>query len=189
MPKRRIDEQMVLDAAIGILREEGSEAVTVGNIAKALNCSVMPVYSSYGSMAGLWAAVEQYAIRSMHAFVSDRIDPANMFESTGRAFVAAAREEPELFRVFAAAHRGNVGSLSDFLDMEADPRVAEQIAKTYNTSLERARQLHLHMLIYTVGLSTLLVSGGPDLDPEEVFSQMETAFEAFAAQMQKEDRQ
>lgn len=40
-------KEMILDAAIQIFKREGSDAITAKNIAKELNCSIAPIYSTY----------------------------------------------------------------------------------------------------------------------------------------------
>lgn len=40
-------KEMILDAAIQIFKKDGSDAITAKNIAKELNCSIAPIYSTY----------------------------------------------------------------------------------------------------------------------------------------------
>lgn len=40
-------KEMILDAAIQIFKRDGSDAITAKNIAKELNCSIAPIYSTY----------------------------------------------------------------------------------------------------------------------------------------------
>ena len=53
MPRKRIFREDILNAAVGLVREEGPAALSVRNIAKKLGCSTQPVYSEFESMEAL----------------------------------------------------------------------------------------------------------------------------------------
>src|SRR5213593_1841393 len=49
--------QAILDAALGLLRDEGPEALRVRRVAAAAGCSTMGVYTHFGRKDGLTEAV------------------------------------------------------------------------------------------------------------------------------------
>ena len=128
MPKQRITKEMVIDAAFQIAQSEGAEAVLVKRIAETLGCSVQPIYSYCKNMEELRDEVARRAGAYIREAAAARVDPQDMFRSTGRAYVQLAREEPHLFRMFLFQKRENIASLSDFYDAETNRAVAERIA-------------------------------------------------------------
>ncbi len=59
-PKVRISEQAIVDAAIQIIRDEGEGgALNARSLAKALGCSVQPIFHNFPSMEHLREAVYQ----------------------------------------------------------------------------------------------------------------------------------
>ena len=56
-PKVRISEQAIVDAAIQIIRDEGEGALNARSLAKALGCSVQPIFHNFPSMEHLREAV------------------------------------------------------------------------------------------------------------------------------------
>lgn len=182
MPKQRITKEMVVDAAFEIARRDGMEQVLVKNIADRLGCSVQPIYSYCKNMEGLREDVAGQVRRFIREYVSDHIDSNDLFRSTGRAYVQLAKEEPHLFRIFILQRRRGISSLNDLYQAEAGVHIAEGIADKLHIDPERAKQLHLNMLIYTIGIGTIFSVTTPGISADEIFAQQEAAYEAFRKQ-------
>lgn len=187
MPKQRITKEMVVDAAFEIARTSGMEQVLVKNIAKRLGCSVQPIYSYCSNMEGLRQDVARQASRFVKSYVAERIDQGDLFRGTGQAYIQLAKEEPRLFKIFILHQRNGISSLDDLYRSEADPQVAAVIAEQLRISPRRAQELHLNMLIYTMGLGAIFSMTTPGIPAEEIFTRQEMAYEAFLGQALKEE--
>ena len=185
MPKQKITKEMVVEAAFTLAREEGMEQVLVKNIADRLGCSVQPIYSYCQSMESLRKDVAERVDSFVREYAAARINEEDLFRSTGRAYLQLAKEEPNLFKIFTLHRRDGISSLEEFYCAEASPRTAEIIAKSLNLTLHQAKQLHLHMLVYTIGIGTILSVTAPGIPAEDIDSLQETAYEAFLRQIQK----
>lgn len=179
MPKQRITREMVVDAAFAIARQEGIAQVLVKRIADELGCSVQPIYSYCNSMDELRAAVVERAAAHMQAYMAQHIDPADMFRSTGYAYVRYAKAEPHLFQLFIQRRRDYLHTLTDLYGRDADPRVPQMIARQLDIPLEKAQALHLNMLVFTTGIGAIVTSSGGDLPEEELLAKLENAYQAF----------
>lgn len=182
MPKQRITKEMVVDAAFEIARNSGMEQVMVKNIADKIGCSVQPIYSYCKNMDGLRQDVIQQVNRFIQGYVVKHINKDDLFRSTGKSYIQLAQEEPHLFRIFILHQREEISSLNDLYQSEANPHTAEIIAKELNISVERAKQLHLNMLIYTIGIGTIFLVTTPGISTDEIYTQQEVAYEAFLKQ-------
>lgn len=191
MPKQRITKEMVVDAAFAIARQKGTENVLVKSIAKELGCSVQPIYSYCENMEGLREAVGNRARAFIREYVAAHLDRNDPFRSTGQAYIQLAKAEPHILKIFLAQQRRNISSLKDIYETETDPQMAEAVAKAWGIDVESARQLHLNMLIYTIGLGTILSVSSPGIPMEEIFSQQEQAHQAFVNEVirQREAKQ
>ncbi len=186
MPKQRITKEMVVDAAFEIARNSGIEQVMVKNIAEKIGCSVQPIYSYCRNMEGLRKDVDEQVRRFVHEYITTHIDHKNIFSSIGQAYVQLAKEEPHLFKIFTLQQREGIASLNDLYQMEASPHIAQHIATDLNISIPQAKQLHLNMLIYTIGISTIFTVTTPGISTDEIFTQQEIAYQAFLRQALEE---
>ena len=179
MPKQKITRKMVIDAAFELARTDGMEQVLVKNIAKKLGCSVQPIYSYCENMEELRTAVAERAQQFVKAYAAAHIDQNDLFRSTGRAYIQIAKEEPHLHKIVTFKKRDGISSLEDLYQSEANPQMAQAIAGSLDISMEKAKQLHLTMLIYTLGISMVFSVAKPGIPAEEIFSQQESAYYAF----------
>lgn len=179
MPKQRITKDMVVDAAFKIARQSGMEKVLVKTIADELGCSVQPIYSYCKNMDGLREEVGNKARSFIKAYIVSHIEKSDLFRSTGRAYIQLAKEEPHILKIFILQERRNISSLKDIYETETNPQIAQAIAKDLDISVETAVQLHLNMLIYTIGLGTIFSVSSPGIPIDEIFLQQEQAHQAF----------
>ncbi len=186
MPKQRITKEMVVEAAFELAREKGMEQVLVKSIAERLGCSVQPIYSYCQSMEGLMQDVYVRAGQFIRDYLDKHIDREDFFRSTGYAYIRLAAEEPNLFKMFVLHQRKGIASLDDLYRMEAGQGIAEAIAQTLRIDASAARRLHQHMLIYTVGIGTILATASPGIPTGEIQEQLENAYQAFLEQALKE---
>ncbi|MCI8514088.1 MAG: TetR/AcrR family transcriptional regulator [Lachnospiraceae bacterium] len=179
MPKQKITRETIVGAAFEIARTSGMEQVMVKAIADKIGCSVQPIYSYCKNMDGLRRDVIERTGGFVREYVKDRIDPEDLFRSMGRAYIRLAKDEPHLFKIFILHQREGISSLEDLYRKETDPRVASWIADQWGISEEQAKQLHLHMLIYTIGIGTIFAVTTPGISADEICAQQEIACQAF----------
>ncbi len=179
MPKQRITKEMVVHADFEIARDSGMEQVMVKTIAGKIGCSVQPIYSYCKNMESLRQDVASQAKRFIQEYISSHIDKNDLFRSTGKAYLQLAEREPHLFKIFILHQRRGISSLDGLYQSEANPKAAEHIAGALGISVPKARQLHMHMLIYTLGIGTVLSVTTPGVPIDEIYRQQETAYQAF----------
>lgn len=187
MPKQKITKQMVVNAAFELARAGGMEQVKVKNIAEKLGCSVQPVYSYCQNMKGLRSDVAMQAKSFIQKYIAKHINPNDLFCSTGQAYVRIAKEEPHLFRIFVFQERSSISSLDEFYKAETSPQMAGVIADALDISIENAQLLHLNMLIYTIGIGTILSVTSPGISTEEIYFKQEQAYQAFLKDAQSKE--
>lgn len=182
MPKQRITKEMIVNAAFEIARKSGMEQVMVKNIADKIGCSVQPIYSYCKNMDGLRQNVVEQVNNFIQEYIASHIDENDLFRSTGKSYIQLAKEEPCLFKIFILHQRKGISSLNDLYQAEANPHTAEFIADKLHISLLQAKQLHLNMLIYTIGIGTIFSVTMPGISADEIYTQQEIAYKAFLKQ-------
>lgn len=160
MPKQRITKEMVVEAAFEIARKEGAEKVIVKNIAERLGCSVQPIYSYCSNMEGLREELVERTRTFMKDYIASRLDRTNYFWSMGQAQIHFAKEEPNLFKMYFLRRRQDISSLQELYTKEGSPDMGEYLSQTLQISPEKARELHLNMIIYTMGIASILATTG-----------------------------
>lgn len=179
MPKQRITKEMVVNAAFELARQGGMEQVIVKSIAQKIGCSVQPIYSYCNNMDGLRNDVCDKVRNFIQGYIASHIDKNDLSRSTGQAYIQLAKDEPHILKIFILQERKNIASLEDLYQAEANPQVARSISEKLKISLESAKQLHLNMLIYTIGIGTIFSVSTPGISTDEIYFQQEQAYHAF----------
>lgn len=157
----------------------------VKNIADKIGCSVQPIYSYCKNMEGLRQDVTEEVCCFISKYIAAHIDNDDLFRSTGRAYIQLAKEEPYLFKIFIFHERRGISSLNELYQSEASEHTAGFIADKLNISISQAKQLHMNMLIYTIGIGTIFSVTTPGVSTDEIYMQQETAYQAFLNQALK----
>ena len=83
--------------------------------------------------------------------------------------------------MFVTTERENIASMNDMYAAESNPQVAEFIAEALHISIEKARVLHLNMLIYNVGIGTILTTATPGIQWKKSHRNWKQPMKHFAA--------
>ncbi len=97
---RSVRDEM-LHAAVGLLDDQGPDALQTRRVASAAGTSTMAVYTHFGGMRGLIAAVAEESLRQFDAALSvpQTDDPVADLLATGLAYRRYAIERPHMYRL------------------------------------------------------------------------------------------
>ena len=163
--KTQITREMILEAAFEILDESGIGAVAIKNIAARLNCSTQPVSWQFGSMQELKKELFWYSARKFSADMERLMKGRPAIEAffvTGMNYISIACDHPNVFRFVnvddpmdSIGERLN-GDTSIFA-MQFDEVSAGLLAKEYGMTEETAAEIIRDTVIYTHGLSVMMM--------------------------------
>jgi AcrR family transcriptional regulator len=91
----------LIDRAAAILAEEGQAKLTLRRLTRDVGVSTMAVYTHFGSMEQLRVAISDEGFRRLAAHLASvrkTKDPSADLRALGEAYVANARENPNLYR-------------------------------------------------------------------------------------------
>jgi AcrR family transcriptional regulator len=173
---------MILDAAFALVRETGWTAVTARNIARKINSSTMPIYTSVRSMEDIEKELKARVFGLFQEY-QKRPYTDNPMLNMAVGYVMFAKHEPNLFR-FLYVERPDSVNFFDVLrqaeyltqSFSSVPGVREQLAE-----LPQGPQspLVLNSWIYTHGLASMVSSGVLNLTDERIKSLLLEAGGAF----------
>lgn len=178
MPKQSINRDDVLAAALEMTRRQGYERVNARSVAAFMDCSVQPIYSYFANMDELKEALQAKSLEFYERFIYARAEKEHMLESMGRANIAFAKEEPNLFRLLFLTKLGHK-SFADIFERMGDKDAAAALAAELGVSEAKAREVYIMLIVFTHGISTMLATGGADISEAETSALLTKAFTAF----------
>lgn len=181
MPEQRMTKDMVLDAALDLVRERGEGPLSARAVAERAGCSVQPLYSLFGDMNGLVDELYEHARAWAAAFHRrHRGLGSNPFESNGLSHLLLARTERNLFAFLYLSPHMDADGFEEVYASVALEDVERCIQDMGGLSPEAARKLYLHMIVYTHGMAVMLATGAR-FDDDELAERLNAAFHCFLA--------
>ena len=120
----RITRERLAAAALELVRQGGPEALNARALARALGCSTQPIFRNFASMEALRDAVLDRAHGLYRTGLEARMvqSPYPPYKAAGMAYIAFAREEPQLFRLLFMRSRSGAEEGPETGDWRAGPR-------------------------------------------------------------------
>ncbi len=158
-PQKRIFRQDILQAATELVRKQGAQALSVRAIAREMNCSTQPIYSTFESMSALQDALMDY-IRQTYL----RTD-ATSYKEVAFSFLNFARNEKNLFRLIYLRQRDANDTIFE------DPNQTETIrrlAASLQLSGTAAAEMHRRMQYYCYSMAVMMATGYLEFSEQEL---------------------
>ncbi len=153
--KKQITREMILDAAMALLRTEGIDAVQVRSLAKYLHCSTQPIYLSFSGMDALRTALNADAVALFLQALRDGSNgtPPRLY---GMPYIRFAGAEKKLFQFLFL--RPNA-----FSELRASlaPVMQDEIGRLMqrcSLDYDMAHHLHDQLWMHTHGIASMLAT-------------------------------
>ena len=176
-PETQFSAGKIIDAAIGITRAHGIDAVTARSIAKELGCSVKPIFTAFDNMDDAIEATVERARSIFTDFMQKPYEKLSSMRPARRGSHFPPR--PPIFKklLFAPPARGAglTTPLNVFMNFEGlTEKIVPIVASEFGLSGDKAYRLYNQMIIHAHGMACILVSGQTDFTEQsirEIFSE------------------
>jgi AcrR family transcriptional regulator len=182
-PKQKITKEMILEATFQITREKGFESVNARSLAKVIGCSTQPIFSQYVTMSDLKKDFYGYLGKYFDEYALSRAQGENFSHEIGRAYIAFARNESNLFQVLFMSECFGLNGFSDMFADEGNLEAAGVVSRNLGISLEAAKNLYMKTWIFLHGIASLIATKSINLSDAETEKMHREAYEAFLAQV------
>ncbi|MEA4972121.1 MAG: WHG domain-containing protein [Candidatus Metalachnospira sp.] len=174
-PKQKYSKQAIIDAAFEIYRRESNSAINARQIAKELRCSTQPVFSCFSSMDELKEELFEHAKGLYREYIKCGLSSENAFKGAGLAYIAFARQEPQLFKKLFM-QEGHI-NISNALDVEeSNKEILLSLMSSTGLSRQAAYKLYTEIWIFTYGIASMLATRTFDFTDEQIERMLDDAF-------------
>lgn len=151
-PKTRYTKEIIVAEAFNLAEEKGLGQLSARNVAKRLDMSPAPIYSSFGSMDELSKEVIKKGLALLLSYTRERYTE-RIFLNIGTGIVLFARDHPNIYKAIFIEGDHYKDVVDEFMreigiQMTKDPRFTDMDQK------DRAALLN-KMWIFTHGLASL----------------------------------
>ncbi len=187
--KAKFSKEEIINAAINIVENQGINCLTARSLGKKLGTSARPIFTTFTNMDDVLKAVNDFANNLYQSYVKEGLNDAIAFKGVGKAYISFAIDHPKLFQLIFMKEQDNVPSISNVLGIIEDSYqiILDSIIHSYNVSEKFAKELYLHMWIYTHGIATLIVNKMCKFNDDEISNMLTTVCKSIIINGVKND--
>jgi AcrR family transcriptional regulator len=170
---KKIEKDVILNAAFQLVRKEGLESLSARKLAKEIECSTQPIYENFHDMG----EIRDYTIGQMEELYDSLRTKLNEKEyadygKQGMAVYEFAQNEKTLFKHFVTnterSKKNELLSETSSLDM---------LVNDYGFDEDKARLIDGQMKRYILGTAFLLDGGYVTMNEERMKAEINNYFE------------
>ena len=187
-PKAKFSKKEIIAAALEIIKRDGVDALTARSLGYELGSSARPIFTVFENMS----EVQDEAVKAAKSLYNEYIDiglkEVLPFKGVGTAYIKFAAEQPKLFQLlFMREMNGepDTGNILTFLDFNHD-KILESIEDSYGFNRDIAKQIYLHLWIYSHGIAVLIATKVCNFTSEEISGLLTTVFVSILKKFKSE---
>lgn len=186
-PKQKITEENLLFHAFQIAKEQGIDAVTSRSVAKAVGCSIQPVFSHFPTMEELRQATFRYASNKLMQDILQYQNEPDFMARTNYWFLNLARNERNLFELLYLSDSYSNTNLWDvMMEWESNKKMVSAMADKYKISEKECKDIFLRGFFLLYGIATMIATNRMNISSEEAFDMMTRTTQEMVKGLNKE---
>ena len=186
-PRTRITKDMIIDAAIEVVKQSGFENINARTVSGQLHCSTQPVMYHFSTIEAMKRAV--YArVDHLHSEYLMTIPPEqDPVLEIGLNYIRFAVEEPQLFRFLFQSGYARENSLVEMIDSEELIPVLAAMQEGTGLSMDKTKQVFLTVALFAHGYASIIANNSLEYDEKTVAEHLERTWNgALLAAAQEE---
>ena len=174
--KKQITKEMILNAALELLKEQGYDAVNIKHLAQKLGCSTQPVYLSFSGMEDLRNELLPLAVKEFETYMKNN-SKDGLIDLYDINYILFAKDESRLFCFLFM--RANAFSEIKQTLVPVVERSVQKLMSTYHISHEEADILHDQLWMHTHGIASMIATSFCDWNMKKVSMMLADCKSAF----------
>lgn len=166
--KKQVPKDIILQAALDIVRDNGIEAVNARSIAQKLRCSTQPIYLSFKGMDEVKVAVSQMIDTEYNSFFAKHIDTENYLVSVAKSHILFALEEKNLYKAMFLSNVMDGVSLEDVANAIWNKDTVLSVMKDFQIDKLSAQKVFVQMWLLSSGLAVQLATNNMNVSENDI---------------------
>ena len=174
--KKQVPKEMILDAALKLLKKQGYAAVNIKQLAKEIGCSTQPIYLSFSGMDELRNNLIPLAVAEFEKYMrfAEKDGVMRLYDIN---YIKFANDEPHLFR-FLFMRLNSFAEIKQALLPIIEQSINE-LMSIYHISHTEADALHDQLWMHAHGIASMTATQFCDWDMNKAQRMLSDCKKAF----------
>ena len=178
-PKAKINKEMILDAAVAIVREQGHDMINARTIAERLGCSTQPVLYHFKTIdeirEAVYKTVEEYHGSYIMPKGDRGLDP---LLELGLNYIRFGHEEKNFFRFLFQTDTFAGLDSNDLMSNEGLTETLSMVAGESGCSIEDAKEIFFGLFVAAHGIASLLANNSMEYEEDHFRRVLKNCFDS-----------
>ena len=186
-PKAKFTRDIIIQAGLSIVRENGIEALTARALGAKLGSSARPIFTVFQSMDEVQAEVKESAKSIYDEYVRKGLEQELAFKGVGTQYIVFAIQEPKLFQLLFMSEQEQPPKVVNVMPIIDDnyEDILLSVQNGYHLSKNAAEQLYRHLWIYTHGIAVLCATNMCIFTAEEINKMIVQVFRGMLKEIEQ----
>ena len=176
-PKTRISEEMIVSAALEIIKEHGEENLNVRALASKLNCSTQPIMYHFDTIEQLKNQVYAQADSYHTQWLMRSLGQTDPLLQIGLNYIRFAIEEPRLFRFLFQSGYVREKNIMEMIDSPQLLPVLSAMQQGLQLDREKTKEVFVTVALFTHGYASIIANNDLEFDEEIIAGYLERVLE------------
>ena len=175
-----ISKETISKKAVVMINKYGWDKLNARNLAKELKTSTKPLYRIYSGMDEIKEDVYKEIYKQYDEFITSRVDNKNAIVTLCVAYVEFAKKYQNLFISLFLSNNLKWQSIDDVLNEKWNQGAIINLVNKQGYSFDKAKELFMHVWLYSNGLATLIATNEIKLDDKEIITRIVKIYKVLA---------
>ena len=187
-PRTKITRDMILDAAIEVVRQNGFENINVRTVSAQLHCSTQPVMYHFTTIDSLKQAAYEETDQFHTEYLMQIRENQDPILSIGLNYIRFAVEEPQLFRFLFQSGYAKENNVLEMIDSEELIPVLAAMQEGSGLDRNKTRQVFLTVALFAHGYASIIANNGLEYDEKLIAKHLESSWNGAMFAAMKEEK-
>ena len=163
-----LTKENIVKSAVKLINNDGWDALNARSLAKHIGISTKPLYRIYNNMDEIKKDVLQEIYHQYDEFINSKVDNKKALLTLCIAYVEFANDYKNLFISLFLSNNLKWNKIEDVFDEKWNQGAIINLVNKHGFTFDEAKELFLHMWLYSNGLATLIATNQIKLDEEKI---------------------
>ena len=195
-PKPKVTAEMIVSAAIEVVRQRGFENINARAVSAQLHCSTQPVMYHFSTIDSLKKAAYKRVDQLHTEYMMNTPPGQDPILGIGLNYIRFAVEEPQLFRFLFQSGYAEENSLLEMVDSEELIPVLAAMREGAGLSMQKTRNVFITVALFAHGYASIIANNHLEFDERLIAEHLEhtwngavLAAESSAAGWQRKNKE
>lgn len=186
-PKTKVTKDMIVHAAVEVVRQNGFESMNARTVAGQLHCSTQPVMYHFSTIDSLKRAAYAEADHIHTEYLMNISPEQDPILGIGLNYIRFAVKEPQLFRFLFQSGYAKESSLPDMIDSEELEPVLAAMQEGAGLDTKKTKDVFLTVALFAHGYASIIANNALEYDEALIAEHLERAWDGAVLAVAKED--